>query len=57
MDNSVDNSTNSGDQAKCPFPGVSSIAKQSSAGRGTRNNDWWPHQLKLNIHLQAQAST
>jgi catalase-peroxidase len=52
MDNSVDNSTNSGDQAKCPFPGVSSIAKQSSAGRGTRNNDWWPHQLKLNILRQ-----
>ncbi len=32
--------------AKCPFSG--GIMKQS-AGNGTRNNDWWPHQLKLNV--------
>lgn len=35
---------------KCPFSGGNS-AKQS-AGAGTRNNDWWPNQLKLNILRQ-----
>jgi catalase-peroxidase len=36
-------------ESKCPFSGGS--AKQS-AGSGTRNNDWWPNQLKLNILRQ-----
>jgi catalase-peroxidase len=36
-------------EGKCPFSGAS--IKQS-AGTGTRNNDWWPNQLKLNILRQ-----
>ena len=35
--------------AKCPF---SSGALKQSAGNGTRNRDWWPNQLKLNILRQ-----
>ena len=40
---------NGNGESKCPFSGGS--AKQS-AGSGTRNNDWWPNQLKLNILRQ-----
>ncbi|MFM8744474.1 MAG: peroxidase family protein, partial [Cytophagales bacterium] len=35
--------------AKCPFHGGS---LQQAAGGGTRNRDWWPNQLKLNILRQ-----
>lgn len=35
--------------SKCPVTGATS---QSSAGGGTRNRDWWPNQLKLNILRQ-----
>jgi catalase-peroxidase len=35
--------------AKCPF--LNGPLKQS-AGSGTRNRDWWPNQLKLNILRQ-----
>jgi len=35
--------------AKCPFSGG---AIKQSAGAGTRNRDWWPNQLKLNILRQ-----
>lgn len=35
--------------AKCPFHGG---AMKKSAGNGTRNRDWWPNQLKLNILRQ-----
>jgi catalase-peroxidase len=35
--------------AKCPFTGG---ALKQSAGGGTRNRDWWPNQLKLNILRQ-----
>ena len=38
-----------GSAAKCPFSG--GVIKQS-AGSGTRNRDWWPNQLKLNILRQ-----
>ncbi len=38
-----------GNAAKCPFSG--GTLKQS-AGGGTRNRDWWPNQLKLNILRQ-----
>lgn len=38
-----------GDISKCPFHGG---AIQHSAGRGTRNQDWWPNQLNLNILRQ-----
>ena len=34
---------------KCPF---SSGKVQASAGRGTSNRDWWPHQLNLDILRQ-----
>src|SRR5712672_1368567 len=36
-------------EAKCPFHGG---AIKESAGGGTRNRDWWPNQLKLNILRQ-----
>src|SRR4051812_48988745 len=35
--------------AKCPF---TSGAMSHGAGGGTRNRDWWPKQLKLNILRQ-----
>ena len=38
--------------AKCPFSGG---ALKQSAGGGTRNRDWWPNQLKLNILRQHSA--
>ena len=34
---------------KCPFHGG---ALKQTAGGGTRNRDWWPNQLKLNILRQ-----
>ncbi len=45
----MESNSNNG-EAKCPFTGAS--AKQTSAGGGTRNTDWWPNQLKLNILRQ-----
>ena len=42
-------STNGNGAAKCPFSGG---ALKQSAGSGTRNRDWWPNQLKLNILRQ-----
>jgi catalase-peroxidase len=36
-------------EGKCPFFGG---ALKQSAGSGTRNRDWWPNQLKLNILRQ-----
>ncbi|MES2797418.1 MAG: catalase/peroxidase HPI [Bacteroidota bacterium] len=41
---------NSESAAKCPFPHGGALNK--SAGRGTRNQDWWPNQLNLNILRQ-----
>ncbi len=35
--------------SKCPFSGG---ALQKSAGGGSRNRDWWPNQLNLNILRQ-----
>ncbi|MGZ3872752.1 MAG: catalase/peroxidase HPI [Mucilaginibacter sp.] len=40
----------SNDISKCPFHNGS--MKHSVAGAGTRNRDWWPNQLKLNILRQ-----
>lgn len=40
------NSTNG--ESKCPFTG----ATKQTAGSGTRNRDWWPNQLKLNVLRQ-----
>jgi catalase-peroxidase len=39
-------------ESKCPF---TSGALKQSAGTGTRNHDWWPNQLKLNILRQHSA--
>src|SRR3982074_2510749 len=36
-------------EASCPFSGG---AIKQVAGAGTRNRDWWPNQLKLNILRQ-----
>lgn len=36
-------------ESKCPFSGGS---LHKTAGSGTRNRDWWPNQLKLNILRQ-----
>lgn len=38
------------DISKCPYHNGS--LNQSVAGGGTRNSDWWPNQLKLNILRQ-----
>jgi catalase-peroxidase len=43
----------SNDITKCPF--LNGSMKQNVAGGGTRNHDWWPNQLKLNI-LRQQSS-
>jgi len=40
----------SNDISKCPFHNGS--MKHNVAGGGTRNSDWWPNQLKLNILRQ-----
>lgn len=44
----MENHAHSG--GKCPFSGASQ--SQSVAGDGTKNRDWWPNQLKLNILRQ-----
>ncbi len=52
MENNTSPSTtsyNTNSESKCPF---SSGALKQSAGSGTRNRDWWPNQLKLNILRQ-----
>ncbi len=36
--------------SKCPFTGA--MGKDSHGGGGTKNRDWWPNQLKLNILRQ-----
>lgn len=40
---------NGNGEAKCPFTGGS---LKQAAGGGTRNRDWWPNQLPLNILRQ-----
>lgn len=40
----------SNDISKCPFHNGS--MKHSVAGGGTRNRDWWPNQLKVNVLRQ-----
>lgn len=47
MESQNNQSQNGG--AKCPFSGA---ASKQVAGSGTRNRDWWPNQLKLNILRQ-----
>ena len=48
-----DNNGNSS-ESKCPFSGGTS---KQTAGSGTRNNDWWPNQLKLSILRQHSSLT
>ncbi|WP_281987614.1 catalase/peroxidase HPI [Aquimarina aggregata] len=38
-----------GDISNCPFMGGT---QRQTAGNGTRNRDWWPNELKLNILRQ-----
>jgi catalase-peroxidase len=40
---------NTNGNGKCPFHGG---ALKQAGGGGTRNVDWWPNQLKLNILRQ-----
>lgn len=40
----------SDDLSKCPFH--NGTMKQNVSGSGTKNRDWWPNQLKLNILRQ-----
>jgi catalase-peroxidase len=48
METKKDQKSSNGSEAKCPFPhGIT-----PSAGGGTRNRDWWPNQLKMNILRQ-----
>jgi len=52
MENSTNSDifpSNSNAESKCPFHGG---ALNQSAGGGTRNRDWWPNQLKLNVLRQ-----
>ena len=49
QDSPVLNVNEEGAAAWCPFHGG---ALKQSAGAGTRNRDWWPNQLKLNILRQ-----
>ncbi|TLU96056.1 catalase/peroxidase HPI [Dyadobacter sediminis] len=48
--------TESNDMSKCPFLNGTmdqdNAVKQNVGGNGTRNRDWWPNQLKLNILRQ-----
>ncbi len=45
----MENNSNSSGGGKCPFSGA---VTKHTAGNGTRNSDWWPNQLKLNILRQ-----
>jgi len=49
MANMISEGPTPNEAAKCPFIGG---ALKQSAGSGTRNRDWWPNQLKLNILRQ-----
>ncbi|WP_293297739.1 catalase/peroxidase HPI [Pedobacter sp. UBA4863] len=46
---------NGSDISKCPFH--NSAMKSNVGGSGTRNRDWWPQQLKLNILRQHSSSS
>ncbi|MCU0326205.1 MAG: catalase/peroxidase HPI [Spirosomaceae bacterium] len=47
----MENHPSSG-EAKCPFHHGANAPVNKSAGGGTRNQDWWPNQLRLNILRQ-----
>ncbi len=50
----MEDNSKSGDISKCPFHNAK---KQTTAGGGTTNRDWWPNQLKLNILKQHSNKT
>jgi catalase-peroxidase len=50
-----DVSYNVNDISKCPFH--NGTLKTGHIGSGTGNQDWWPHQLKLNILRQHSSLT
>jgi catalase-peroxidase len=50
-----DVSYNVNDVSKCPFH--NGTLKSGHGGSGTGNQDWWPHQLKLNILRQHSSLT
>jgi len=55
MESNVPQSTaayNVNGESKCPFSGG---ALKKAAGGGTRNQQWWPNQLRLNILRQHSA--
>jgi len=47
-------SAHNSSEGKCPFHGG---ALKQGAGGGTRNTDWWPNQLKLNILRQHSSKS
>jgi catalase-peroxidase len=51
MENNNNNAGSNG-ASKCPFSGKTT---NFAAGGGTRNQDWWPNQLPLNILRQNSA--
>nr|MBC7611710.1 catalase/peroxidase HPI [Pseudopedobacter sp.] len=51
-DHSLSEMNDESSAAKCPFPHGQ---VRSVAGGGTRNTDWWPNQLKLNVLRQYSA--
>ncbi len=50
----MEDNSKKGDISKCPFHNGK---KQTTAGGGTTNRDWWPNQLKLNILKQHTNKT
>jgi catalase-peroxidase len=54
MDNTGNHNINSSDASKCPFL---SGTQKITAGGGTKNRDWWPNELKLNILRQHAAKS
>ncbi|WP_298955474.1 catalase/peroxidase HPI [uncultured Nonlabens sp.] len=42
------------DISKCPFMGGGATR---AAGQGTKNNDWWPNQLRLNVLRQSATKS
>lgn len=45
----MENNHSNGDISKCPFHGG---AVSETAGKGTRNKDWWPNKLNVDILRQ-----
>ena len=46
----------SNDISKCPFHN-GTMQRNTAAGRGTQNKDWWPNQLNLHILKQHDTKT